>query len=91
LVLGGSKSRTETTDQFVGDFVTETTSNFWGLGPRGGLLFLISDRVSIGTEATYYLRYITDKTKLTGAPDAKQKTSEFELTIPVVLILSIRF
>jgi hypothetical protein len=91
LVLGGSKSRTETTDQFVGDFVTETTGNYWGLGPRGGLLFLISDRVTIGTEATYYLRYITDKTKLTGAPDAKQKTSEFELTIPVVLILSIRF
>lgn len=91
LVLGGAKARTETSDQFIGNVVTETSTNFWGLGPRGGILFLISDRVSLGTEATYYLRYITDKTKLTGAPDSKQKTSEFELTVPVVLILSIRF
>jgi hypothetical protein len=91
LVLGGAKARTETTDQFIGNILTETSSYFWGVGPRGGILFLISDRVTLGTEATYYLRYVTDKTKLTGAPDSKQKTSEFELTVPVVLILSIRF
>lgn len=91
LVLGGSKSRTETTDQFVGNILTQTTSNFWGFGPRAGLMFLISDRVTLGTESTYYLRYIRDKTKLTGSPDSKQKTSEFELTVPIVLILSVRF
>lgn len=91
LVLGGSKSRTETNDQFSGRIVTETSSNFWGLGPRAGLMFLLSDRVTLGTESTYYLRYIRDKTKLTGLPDSKQKTSEFVLTVPVVLILSIRF
>jgi len=91
LVFGGAKSRTETTDQFIGNFVTETSSNFWGVGPRAGLMFLLSDRVTLGTESTYYLRYITDKTELTGAPNSKQKTSEFELTVPVVLILSIRF
>lgn len=91
LVLGGSKSRTETIDQFIGNIVTETTTNFWGLGPRAGLMFEISDRITLGTEATYYLRYIRDTTKLTSMPDSKQKSSEFVLTVPVVLVLSIRF
>ncbi|MBN8651311.1 MAG: hypothetical protein J0L67_07780 [Cytophagales bacterium] len=91
LVLGGSKSRTETTDQFIGNIVTETTTNFFGLGPRAGLMFLLSDRITLGTEATYYLRYIRDTTKLTSMPDSKQKSSEFVLTVPVVLVLSIRF
>lgn len=90
-VVGGAKLHTETNDPFAGSIITETATNFWGLGPRAGLIFLISDRVTLGTEATYYLRYITDKTKLTNLPDSKQKTSEFELTTPVVLILSIRF
>ncbi len=90
-VVGGAKLHTETNDPFSGSIVTETSTNMWGFGLRAGLLFLISDRVALGTEATYYLRYITDKTKLTGLPDSKQKTSEFELTTPVVLILSIRF
>jgi hypothetical protein len=90
-VVGGAKLYTETNDPFAGSIVTETSSNMWGFGLRAGLLFLISDRVTLGTEATYYSRYITDKTKLTGLPDSKQKTSEFELTLPVVLILSIRF
>ena len=90
-VVGGAKTHTQTFDPTFGTFVTETTGNFWGFGPRVGILFLLSDRVTLGTEATYYLRYITDKTKLTGAADTKQKTSEFELTVPIVLILSIRF
>ncbi|MBX2895417.1 MAG: hypothetical protein KF763_08235 [Cyclobacteriaceae bacterium] len=90
-VVGGAKARTEASDQFSGNIITETTSNFWGVGPRAGILFLISDRVSLSTESTYYLRYTTDKTKLTGTPDSKQKTSELELTLPIVLILSIRF
>jgi hypothetical protein len=81
----------ETNDQFSGNIVTETSTNFWGLGPRAGLMFLLSDRITLGTEATYYLRYIRDTTKLTGLPDSKQKSSEFVLTVPVVLILSIRF
>lgn len=91
LVLGGSKSRTETIDQFIGNIVTETTTNFWGLGPRAGLMFEICDRITLGTEATYYLRYIRDTTKLTSIPDSTQKSSEFVLTVPVVLVLSIRF
>ncbi|MCW5910526.1 MAG: hypothetical protein KIT62_05600 [Cyclobacteriaceae bacterium] len=90
-IIGGAKSRTETTDPFVGNTIIETTSSFWGLGPRVGILFLISDRVTLGTESTYYLRYITDKTKLSGLPDSKQKSSDFALTVPVVLILSIRY
>jgi hypothetical protein len=54
-------------------------------------MFLLSDRITLGTEATYYLRYIRDTTKLTSMPDSKQKSSEFVLTVPVVLVLSIRF
>lgn len=90
LVFGGAKSRTEA-DQFGVTVLTETKTNYWGIGPRAGLMFLLSEYITLGTETTYYLRFITDKTRLTGLPDAKQTTSEFKLTVPVVLILSIRF
>lgn len=91
LLLGGATFYTETNDPVFGTIVTETKRNLWGLGPRAGLMLLLGDRVTVSTESNLYLRFITDKTTLTGTANSEQKTTEFELTLPIVLFLSVRF
>ena len=91
LLLGGATFYTETNDPVFGTIVTETKRNLWGLGPRAGLMLLLGDRVTVSTESNLYLRFITDKTTLTGTANSEQRTTEFELTLPIVLFLSIRF
>lgn len=91
LLLGGATFYTETNDPVFGTIVTETKRNLWGLGPRAGLMLLLGDRVAVSTESNLYLRFITDKTTLTGTTDSEQRTTEFAVTLPIVLFLSIRF
>lgn len=91
LLLGGATLHTETSDPVFGTIITETKRNLWGLGPRTGLMLLLGDRVTVSTESNLYLRFITDKTSLTGTTDSEQKTTEFEITLPIVLFLSVRF
>lgn len=47
---------------------TETRSNlnYWGFGPRAGLSFFISDRILLGTEATYYFKTINNTSHITN-------------------------
>lgn len=62
----------------------------WGLGPRVGLMFSISENVLLSTEATYYLRYFNDSQSITGQLDSNQRSSEFRLTLPITLFLSVK-
>lgn len=89
LVLGGSKLKTNA-DQGGASLTIETTGNQWGLGPRVGLMFGISDRIFMGTEATYYLRFIKDRQSIIGQPESIQKTTDLSLTLPITLFLSAR-
>lgn len=91
LLLGGANLHTETSDPVFGTITTETKRNLWGLGPRTGLMLLLGDRVTVSTESNLYLRFITDKTSLTGTADSEQRTTELEITLPIVLFLSVRF
>lgn len=91
LLLGGATLHTETSDPVFGTITTETKRNLWGLGPRTGLMLLLGDRVTVSTESNLYLRFITDKTSLTGTADSEQRTTELEITLPIVLFLSVRF
>lgn len=88
-VIGGTKSKTE--NSFNGPpIIVETKGSNWGFGPRVGLMFSISEKVFLSTEATYYLRYFNDSQSITGQLDSKQKSSEFRLTLPITLFLSVK-
>ncbi len=89
LVLGGSKLKTDS-DQSGNAISIQNTTSLWGVGPRAGLMFGISDRIFLGSEATYYLRFINDRQLITGQPESKQKTTDFSLTLPITLFLSVR-
>lgn len=89
IVLGASKLKTNA-DQIGTALTIETTGNQWGFGPRVGLMFGITDRIFIGTEATYYLRFIKDRQSIIGQPESIQKTTDLSLTLPVTLFLSVR-
>lgn len=87
--LGGTKLHTKSS-QNGPQIEIENTSSFWGFGPRVGLMFNISPRVFLGTEATYYLQFRKDKQSITGQPNSSQKASNFSLTLPVSLFLSVK-
>jgi len=89
LVLGGSKLKTNA-DQGGASLTIETKGNQWGFGPRVGLMFGISERIFLGTEATYYLRFMKDRQSIIGQPESIQKTTDLSLTLPVTLFLSAR-
>ncbi|MFN5170163.1 MAG: hypothetical protein ACK5DD_11070 [Cyclobacteriaceae bacterium] len=68
----------------------ESTGTQWGLGPRAGIMFGISDQVFLGTESTFYLTFLKEKQTITGQPDSEQKSSEFLIVLPVSLFLTVR-
>lgn len=90
LTLGGSKLNT-TNNQGGQNFEIESKSNFWGFGPRVGLMYGISPRVFLGSEAIYYLKFIKDAQTITnGQPNSSQKSTDFSLTLPVSLFLTVK-
>jgi hypothetical protein len=90
LTLGGTKLNTKNSQN--GPLIEiEDKSNFWGFGPRVGLLFNLSQRVFIGTEASYYLKFTKgSQTISTGQPNSSQKSTDLSLTLPVTLFLSVK-
>ncbi len=90
LTFGGTKLHTKSSQN--GPFIEiEDKSSFWGFGPRIGLMFGISQRVFLGTEATYYLQFTKgSQTISTGQPNSNQKSNDFILTLPVSLFLSVK-
>ena len=88
-LLGMSKETTKS-DQSGFQVNIESTGTRWGLGPRAGILFGISDQVFLGTESTFYLTFLNEKQTITGQPDSEQKSSEFSLVLPVSLFLTVR-
>ena len=93
-----------TSDSTINESRTKTIA--FGAGPRLNLTFNINDKVSIGTEATYYYTYNIDelwaisKTYRTGTggffeyteneEEQKNKGHDLDLRIPVALFLTIR-
>lgn len=90
LTVGGARLNTKSS-QNGPQIEIENKTSFWGFGPRVGLMFNISQRVFLGTEATYYLQFTKgSQTISTGQPNSTQKSSDFTLTLPVTLFLSIK-
>jgi hypothetical protein len=97
LLAEGNKSTT--TSESVGGSsnnpsITTTTSRT-GTGPRVGLNFQFHERLIVGTEASYYFKWIDQKTKVknTGAPDnnTDSKLQQFQFTLPAVIFLIVKF
>ncbi|MBL7873120.1 MAG: hypothetical protein JNM78_15995 [Cyclobacteriaceae bacterium] len=90
LILGGTKLNTKSSQS--GPLIEiENKSSFWGFGPRVGLMFSLSQRVFIGSEATYYLQFTkASQTISTGQPNSSQKSNDFSLTLPISLFLSVK-
>lgn len=77
---------------------TTTKTSGWGFGPRATLLFNLSEKVYLGTEASWYFQWMNDKTEITfpssfGVPPQKseQKSSSFQLHSPTAIFLTLKF
>lgn len=95
-VIDLQKSETKTGDlsQPNMDFSTGTKSSGFGLGPRVTLNYAISDKILVGTEANYYFKTFTIKQfqESPGFSDSQQrKTKSFQLNVPAVIFLILKF
>jgi hypothetical protein len=89
LLLDGNKSKTDNTPTGSG-FTIESTSKGWGFGPRVGLLFRISDKILLGTDAAYYFHSSKDFQSIPNQPQSTQKSTSFTLSLPVALFLTVK-
>ena len=62
-ILYANLDREETTTDSFGPTITtvKTTSNSYGMGPRGTLHYRLGKRVLLGTEASFYYTQMTNK------------------------------
>jgi len=70
-----------------------TTIKRYGFGPRVSLNYQFHERLMIGTEASYYFKWIDQSTKVTGGagqPDSA-KLRSFQFTLPAVIFLIMKF
>lgn len=94
LLLEANKS--ETISNTGGSTNPTVTTNIirYGFGPRVSLAYQFHNRLMVGTEASYYLKWIDQKTKVTNAgtqPDVGTKLQSFQFTLPAVIFLIMKF
>jgi hypothetical protein len=90
---------TRTTQSGISPSNTTTTknkNNGWGLGPRVTLNYTITDRMLIGTEATYYFKSLKNTIETQGqggVSDDKttEKSKRFQLVVPAVIFMVLKF
>ena len=71
-----------------------TTVKRYGFGPRVSLNYQFHERLMIGTEASYYLKWVDQKTKVTNGgvqPDNGSKLRSFQFTLPAVIFVIMKF
>lgn len=94
IVVDSEKDKTVTSSKFGGSsskITTEQKINRTGLGPRITLNYVISDRLMVGTEASYYFKTATEKITDPSAPaNSENKFKSFNLAVPAVLYLIIK-
>ena len=102
-LLSGSLDRTTTNNTTFGTVTTETHSNGGGLGPRFGLMYHISEKIFLGTEASFYFQSFNEfeNASFIGPnpgpgpgpfiSNPNQTRTTFSLTPPVGLYLIIKF
>ena len=86
LLQDGSKSKTVSTPGFT----IETSSKGWGIGPRFGILFRVSEKILLGTDAAYYFKVSKSSQHFPDQSRSTQKSTNFNLSLPVALFLTIK-
>ena len=85
------RTRSETTSIPGGQGLTiETFSKGWGIGPRFGLLFRLSEKILLGTDAACYFRSFNSKQAFPDQPQSTKKSTTFNITMPAALFLTVR-
>lgn len=99
-------SKTKTESDFGGEIqkiTSNTSSTRFGLGPCMGLRYRVSNRVFIGTEASYYFKmgnsksnvksetYSQGQIKQSTESDLNNDLTQFILNVPTAIYLTIRF
>lgn len=72
-------------------FVTETKITATGIGPRIALQFSVSERIWLGTEATYYYKSSKQRQTATNVPTTNDDLKSFRFSVPAVLFLIVKF
>ncbi len=75
-------------------FTTKNSNNGFGLGPRVTLSYEVSDRMFVGTEATYYFKFFTNRIENRGnfsEPNTEEKLKRFQFGAPAVIFLMLKF
>jgi hypothetical protein len=95
ILLEANKTETvSSTGSGTNNPTVTTTIKRSGFGPRVSLNYQFHERLMVGTEASYYLKWIDQKTKVTNAgtqPDAGTKLRQFQFTLPAVIFLIMKF
>ncbi len=92
VVIEGSKTETKSEGSGTSTSITSKI-NRSGFGPRASLNFQINDKIVLGTEASFYFKWITQKQETQGTgmppvPETKLKSNGF--TLPAVVFLMVR-
>jgi hypothetical protein len=95
ILLEGNKSETISNTGVTPNPTITTTVKRYGFGPRVSLNYQFHERIMIGTEASYYLKWIDQKTKVTNVsniqPDNTGKLKQFQFTLPAVIFVIMKF
>jgi hypothetical protein len=97
VVIDAEKDLTETSFNPGGgsniQTLVESKTNRTGLGPRFSLNYVFTERLIIGTEASYYFKGGTEKIKDPSLPASTQnsKSRSFNLAVPSVIYLILKF
>lgn len=92
-----NKSETESKSGSQQNPTVTSTQKRLGFGPRVSLAFHVHDRILLGTEASYYFKWIKQTQKITGpgfptTPSAEPNPSlqQFQITLPAVIFVMVK-
>lgn len=94
ILIENNKAETTTTPSGSSSFSVTTKINRYGFGPRASLNYHFHDKILIGTETSFYLKWITQDQESTGqgAPTNPPSTKlrSFAFTLPAVLFVTLK-
>ena len=95
VLVESNKAETTSSSGSSNNPTVTTTKKAFGFGPRVGLNYQFHDRLLIGTEASYYFKWIDQKQTITGiAPGVAEPGSDlqsFAFVLPAAIFLIMKF
>ncbi|HEX8061179.1 MAG TPA: hypothetical protein VF473_09605 [Cyclobacteriaceae bacterium] len=93
-LVEANKSETISSSGGSSNPTVTTKTNRQGFGPRVSLNYQFHERLMIGTEASYYFKWIDQKTTVTNGgnqPNNNASLQQFSFTLPAVVFLVMKF